>query len=484
MADLGNILDPNIPFRANTLADYTSQNQTTQQNQNVLAQQRLALKAQQDQMRQQQILRSVLADQSNKDPKTGLISDEAIGKVMAVDPDLAVKISNMRSQQLERKAQAAHLDSETAALNEKRTLGVLSVGAAILDDPEITPAERQEKARNAMIEAIDLESVGQAEKDQIKARVAKMTPEQIRAGVSILKTRAAPKKSGDVETITDSHNVTFDHDKLTGENTFVSGPPGTGEPGKPYEPAGKISKIGTLTVGRSPATIATAKFIEENPGATSDEIAKFNAQFKTTETAGTAPVKADAQSLANITKISDASEAFENTAMANFNTAMKFYDDPEKRKSLKQMGPWLNKWVDEGEAMLGDPTIPAYVASILTGANEYAKVMAGSTGSQGSTVDSRKEARDLFSPYLNEGQIKPVVEIARRDMENKKSSYKAEIESIKARIGGDNASGGAEKPKPKGGGYNTAADVAAAFHDGKLTKDAATKILRDNGWAR
>ena len=40
------------------------------------------------------------------------------------------------------------------------------------------------------------------------------------------------------------------------------------------------------------------------------------------------------------------------------------------------------------------------------------------------------------------------------------------------------------EPGQKGASYNTAADVAAAYHAGKLTKDAATKILRDNGWAR
>jgi hypothetical protein len=47
------------------------------------------------------------------------------------------------------------------------------------------------------------------------------------------------------------------------------------------------------------------------------------------------------------------------------------------------------------------------------------------------------------------------------------------------------------KPPTRGGGggggggsYGSASDVAKAYKAGKLTHDQASKILRDNGWAK
>jgi hypothetical protein len=71
---------------------------------------------------------------------------------------------------------------------------------------------------------------------------------------------------------------------------------------------------------------------------------------------------------------------------------------------------------------------------MLTGANEYAKIMSGSTGAQGATVDSRREAAALFSPYLSKGQIERVVAVAKSDMENRKQSLYGQLSDITARI--------------------------------------------------
>jgi hypothetical protein len=143
-----------------------------------------------------------------------------------------------------------------------------------------------------------------------------------------------------------------------------------------------------------------------------------------------ATVKADDRSLSNMTKMADAATSFERTASQNFDTALRLAKDAVPT----DWGPWLNHWVMTGETQMGDTNVPPHVTAMLTGANEYAKIMSGSTGAQGSTVDSRREAAELFSPYLSKGQIERVVEIAKTDMQNRKGSLYGQIDDIKNRL--------------------------------------------------
>jgi hypothetical protein len=118
-------------------------------------------------------------------------------------------------------------------------------------------------------------------------------------------------------------------------------------------------------------------------------------------------LKADEASLKNQQKIYDSALSYERTALANAQVALEHA--PEAIAT--DWGPVFNRFIEEGEKMLGDPAVPKYQAAILTFANEYAKIMNGSTGSQGSTVDSRREAAEIFSPYLATGQIQGVIDI-------------------------------------------------------------------------
>lgn len=156
-----------------------------------------------------------------------------------------------------------------------------------------------------------------------------------------------------------------------------------------------------------------------------------------------ATVKADTSSLNNLTKMTDAAESFEKTATKNFDLALSQAKDAVPTDA----GPWLNKWVETGETQFGDENVPPYTAALLTAANEYAKIMSGSTGSQGSTVDSRREAAELFSPYLNNGQITRVVAIAKQDMANRKASLYGQVDEVKQRL----KTAGSNKPTAEQG---------------------------------
>lgn len=148
---------------------------------------------------------------------------------------------------------------------------------------------------------------------------------------------------------------------------------------------------------------------------------------------GMAAVKGDQSSLNNLTKMTDAATSFEETANKNFDLALSLSD----KAVPTNWGPFVNRWVMKGETELGNKDVPPYVTAMLTGANEYAKIMSGSTGAQGSTVDSRREAAELFSPYLANGQIEKVIKIAKLDMNNRKNSLNEKIQEIKDRMGSE-----------------------------------------------
>lgn len=163
--------------------------------------------------------------------------------------------------------------------------------------------------------------------------------------------------------------------------------------------------------------------------------------------ANVASVKADAGSLRNMVKMSDAATSFEKTASQNFDLALKLSKDAVPT----DWGPWLNRWIENGQTQFGNENVPPYVTAMLTGANEYAKIMSGSTGAQGSTVDSRREAAELFSPYLSKGQIDRVVAVAKQDMQNRKASLYGQVDDIKGRLksagsGGPTADQGQPRP--------------------------------------
>lgn len=161
--------------------------------------------------------------------------------------------------------------------------------------------------------------------------------------------------------------------------------------------------------------------------------------------AAEAQVKADRTSLSNLTKIADSAEAYEKTALENIKLV--------REKMPKGVGisgmPWLDKWVQEGRIATGDPDVPAYATALVTVANEYAKVMSGSTGAQGSTVDSRREAAELLNKAHTAGQVDGVLDIMSRDMANKQKSYRSQRGEIEQRLRSGHTS---EDPRAAGGG--------------------------------
>jgi hypothetical protein len=231
--------------------------------------------------------------------------------------------------------------------------------------------------------------------------------------------------------------------------TMVPGHPETAQTltGEPFTPTGAV-KVGT----KAPAAPADPKTIEfyanmyKRTGAFPPSLGRdeqgraiMRAALDQIAKAGTDPgdiivssgtLKADEASLKKMQAMADASVSFENTALANFDLALTLAPNAIPT----ELGPIFNRWIERGEVALGDKDVPKYAAALITAANEYAKIMTGATGAAGSTVDSRREAYELFSQYLSLGSIREVVEVARKDMQNREDQLYGQIERIKRSI--------------------------------------------------
>jgi hypothetical protein len=143
-----------------------------------------------------------------------------------------------------------------------------------------------------------------------------------------------------------------------------------------------------------------------------------------------AELKSDVGALNNITRISTSAENYENTALEN----MKIVKELIPEGVGSDFGPAFNRWLQTGKMEFGSAKVSRLATALITVANEYAKVMSGSTGAQGSTVDSRKEAAELLNVNLAPDQMLGNMNIMARDMENKKRTYANGRETLLAAI--------------------------------------------------
>lgn len=513
---------------------------------NQLKQQRFQLQQLQQQQEQQNWLKSVTSAPGATDPATGRLTSNTLAEITRRDPADAIKYIQAYAIADDKEANAARYNSEAAVRERQGAASAMAEGTAYLDDPNVDPAEALKAAKQSVYDYIDAQPWSDQKKQQQKAHLADLTAVQFRAMA-----RAAEAGSATPAERAEANKVTPYFDPSTGRTVFVgserdasgavpvvdqsgksaeiSGPivkSGGAAPkpqefsdaqgnlalmwpqadgsvrwtdagGKPIEPpTGQVTHV-LSGAPRSAPALALQAFMRTDAyqNASADErpnlLAQFNAGFHAVQIGATASAKADQSSLTNVTKIADASEAFEHTAMANFDQALSLAPKGVKTN----MGPLLERWVQDPAKALGDPSVPAYQAALLTAANEYAKVIAGSTGSQGSTVDSRREAAEMFSSFYSTDQIKAVINVAKTDMDNKIASYAGQREAIKARLSGETGvsdvgglpgEGGetppthrpAEPPAlPGAEGYRTAQDVIAAYQHGKISRAKATSIL-------
>ena len=137
-------------------------------------------------------------------------------------------------------------------------------------------------------------------------------------------------------------------------------------------------------------------------------------------------LKANGQALSRITTMGSLTTQFENTVEKNLKT-LKQLDARFKRTG----NPFLNQVAVAWNKNTGSSEALNYVAQLHAIANEWAKVMQGSTSAAGATVDSSKKAEEIMSPYIGSGAINDLFEkVILPDMQNRKDAINEEKSNL------------------------------------------------------
>lgn len=158
---------------------------------------------------------------------------------------------------------------------------------------------------------------------------------------------------------------------------------------------------------------------------------------------GRAEYKANSMALGQVSKMRNSVQSYEQTVQKNMTLL-----EGLVAKGAKTGAPIINRWIQAGRAGLaGDPDVTAYNTAIQTVVNEYAKVMAGGTGSSAASSDSaRAEAGKLLNNAQTPAQVQAAIKTMRQEMANRIESLKAQEGDLKNRLGnsGGASSGGAD----------------------------------------
>lgn len=156
--------------------------------------------------------------------------------------------------------------------------------------------------------------------------------------------------------------------------------------------------------------------------------------------------KANEETLNAMNKTASNAAAYEQNTLQNMNTA----EGLMKTGIPTNISPILNQIAAYGEVKVGSPQTLAYGAALVTVLSEYAKVMAGGTGSSAATSDSaRQEAHDLLPQFGTQAQAEAVFGVMRQDMSNRIKTYSNSINVIDQAIQtGKIASGVDTTPPP------------------------------------
>lgn len=149
---------------------------------------------------------------------------------------------------------------------------------------------------------------------------------------------------------------------------------------------------------------------------------------------------ADTASLKNLTKQSDAMNAFEGTAL----------------KNLDQFLGVAHSVVDTGsplfnaparafmQSVAGDPKMAQFAAARNVAVQEISKVLGGSLGGSAVSDSARHEASGMIGPDMSLAQIEAVAKILKTDMANRRASLTEQIGAVRGRTGGKAAPAPAE----------------------------------------
>lgn len=158
-----------------------------------------------------------------------------------------------------------------------------------------------------------------------------------------------------------------------------------------------------------------------------------------------ATLQADERSLNQITKQRDAAQGYERGARAELHLARD--NIPKTPEPLNSQ--LLTQWVRTGDRSFGGVPTAKYMTYLVSGLDEYAKVLSGGTGSAAASTDgSRKQAMELIPPGATTDQIKGIMDALDDGMAVKIKGYDDQVAAIRGRVRGGAQSSAPVKLSP------------------------------------
>lgn len=148
---------------------------------------------------------------------------------------------------------------------------------------------------------------------------------------------------------------------------------------------------------------------------------------------GLASRKADTATLTKMSQLQSQIGTFEQTALKNADLALSLAP-----KGGAQGGvPLFNRWVQAGrQNIAGDKDVAAFNAALGTFADEYAKVVSGSTNGSGTTDAAKATAESRINGAMTYPQLQSVIGVMKQEMGNRTSAIDDNVSAVKQRLGG------------------------------------------------
>ena len=123
--------------------------------------------------------------------------------------------------------------------------------------------------------------------------------------------------------------------------------------------------------------------------------------------------------------------AYEKSAIKTLDLAL------DKARVLKrENAPLWNKvknhWASN---VTGDPETAEFINTLMAGRTEYMKVLTNATGAAPMTDAAMKEAESLLGPQMNLDTLEKLVDVAKTEMEYRRSSFVDELNAVREGIG-------------------------------------------------
>lgn len=182
-----------------------------------------------------------------------------------------------------------------------------------------------------------------------------------------------------------------------------------------------------------------------------------------------ANIKANAKALSTITSMGHTMSQFENTVTRNMDLAQQLSE-----KFSRTSSPFLNRIQGGIQRQSGDQAVDNFNLQMRTLAQEYAKVMAGSTSASGVRITDSEEATKLINGFIGDKNLSGLFEVMNKDMENRRAAVEREKAGIITDIRKPTQGFGKSADQPAadaGGGKPAAKKADYRWENGKLIKN-------------